>query len=84
VLDDEKLWSLSVYFFENGFSKFSLDLESVADSHYGFVDEAQIREILYRKGDENKYLHEIFRDYIKENDGDTLLATIQSYITAEF
>jgi len=61
-----------------------LDVEGADESHYGFVDEAQIRAKLYRKGDENKYLHEIFRDYIKENDGDTLLATIQSYITAEF
>jgi len=84
ALDDEELCFLSVYFFENGFNKFSLDVEGADESHYGFVDEAQIRAKLYRKGDENKYLHEIFRDYIKENDGDTLLATIQSYITAEF
>ena len=84
-LDTEKCWFLSVYFHDDGkFDKFVLDEEAASDSHYEFVDEAKIRADLYRTGDENGYLHEVFARYIWENSGNKLLFAIRYYITAEF
>lgn len=84
-LDEERLWFLSVYVFENGrFEKYSLDEEAASDSHYEFKEEQRIREKLYVSGDENKYFHEILIRYVKEYGGRALQSLIMPYVTAQF
>ena len=66
-LEPDCWWFLSVFFTEAGdFDMFSLDFEAADDSHYEFTDEKKIRRSIYKTGDENLYLHEIFIRYIKE------------------
>jgi len=84
-LDAGRVWFLSVFFYDDGtFDMFSLDEEDVKEAHYEFRDEQKVRSLLYKEGDENKYLHEVFREYIKESSGYKLLAAIGPAITASF
>ena len=82
-LEDTRYWYLSVFIGEDGsFKTFYLDHEAANDSHYGFTDEYTVRQRIYKEGDEKLYLHDVFRRYISENDGDALLHKIP--VTASF
>lgn len=84
-LDEERVWFLSVFINEDHtFHKFSLDKEVASDSHYEFKAEAEIRKILYQKGDEDKFLHEILIAFLKNQSGEKLLAVLRPYITAQY
>ncbi|MCM1307545.1 MAG: hypothetical protein NC223_02990 [Butyrivibrio sp.] len=84
-LDKARVWFLSVFIKEdNTFSGFSLDEESASDSHYEFKDEAQIRKSLFKEGDEEKYLHEVFIAFVKKQGIKKLFETLQPYITARY
>lgn len=84
-LEEKRLWFLSVFMSEGGaLNKYSLDEESASDSHYEFTDEAKIRSLLYEKGDENRYLDEIFIRWLGSHSGKDLLRLIMPYVTAQF
>lgn len=84
-LDAERIWFLSVFFNDDGtFSNFSLDEEYASDYHYEFYAEDKIRELLYQKGDEGKYFHEILIRYVKNKSGSDLLSLIDPFITMRF
>ena len=84
-LEETRLWFLSVFVNENGtLDKYSLDEEAACDSHYEFINEKKIRRLLYEKGDENRYLHEIFMRYVQKYNGFKLVELIKPYITAQF
>ena len=66
-LEPDRWWFLSVYYLETGeFDRFYLDYEAADDEHYMFKDEEKLRKVLYKKGDEKLYLHEIMIRYIHE------------------
>ena len=66
-LEPDRWWFLSVFFTEAGeFDMFSLDFEAADDSHYEFTDEKKVRRSIYKTGDENLYLHDVFIRFIKE------------------
>lgn len=76
-LENSRYWFLSVFIKDDGSSvKFSLDYEDAHDSHYEFTDEDTVRRRIYKDGDEKLYLHDVFRRYIAETDGNTLLSKI--------
>lgn len=84
-LDEKRNWFLSVFFNDDGtFSSFSLDAEYASDSHYEFYKEDKIRELIYQKGDEDKYFHEILIRYVKNKSGSDLLSLIDPFITMRF
>ena len=84
-LDSKRYWFLSVFFSESGeVEEYSLDYEGANDSHYIFIDEAGVRECLYTRGDEGKYLDEIFSSYIAENSGFALEKKISPFIINSF
>ena len=84
-LEEQRLYFLSVFIHENDvFDMFSFDEEYASDSHYQFKDEEGVRKALYRPGDEDKLLHEIFIEYLKDHKSSELITAIWSYITAEF
>ena len=84
-LDNEGIWFLSVFVHDNGaFDKYCLDCELASDSHYEFSDERAVRKAVYRKGDENMYLAEVFIRVVKQYGGDSLLSAIKPYLTAQF
>ncbi len=84
-LEPKRHWFLSVFVSDSGdLENYSLDHEMAEDSHYEFKNEAAIRKLIYQKGDEQLYLHELFIRCIKENDGFALLKLIYPYITAQF
>ncbi len=84
-LEETRYFFLSVFIREDGtFSKFSLDYEAASDSHYEFVNEAAVRDAVYRPGDEKLLLDEILSRYAREFGGDALLSLIYPYVTAEF
>ena len=77
------LWQLSVYLGRNGeLLKYSMDHRALYDRFYVFTDEDAVRSSLYREGDENRYLHEIIRDYMAANRGDRIVDVIP--VTAQF
>lgn len=84
-LDNSRLWFLSVFIKDDGSSvEFSLDYEAADDSHYMFNDEDTVRRRIYKDGDEKLYLHDVFRRYIAETDGRTLLSKISVTETISF
>ena len=84
-LEETRYWFLSVFIKEDGtFRKFSLDYEAASDSHYEFVNEAAIRDLVYQPGDEKLLFDEILIRYIAQHSGDALLHLISPYITAQF
>ena len=84
-LDEERVWFLSVFINEDRtFNTYCLDKETASDSHYKFKAEAEIRKILYQKGDEEKFLHEILIAFLKHQSGEKLLAVLRPYITAQW
>lgn len=84
-LEEKRLWFLSAFINECGtLDKYSLDKEDAFDSHYEFTDEKAIRNLLYEKGDENRYLDEILSRYLKSHSSAELLNLIMPYVTAQF
>ena len=84
-LENSRYWFLSVFIKDDGSSvKFSLDYEAADDSHYMFTDEDTVRRRIYKDGDEKLYLHDVFRRYIAETDGRTLLSKIPVTETISF
>ena len=49
-----------------------------------FTDEDTVRRRIYKDGDEKLYLHDVFRRYIAETDGRTLLSKIPVTETISF
>ena len=56
----------------------------MSESYYEFKNEAAIREKIYRPGDENKYIEELFIRYIAENSGFKLYEMMKPFFTAQF
>lgn len=84
-LDEHRIWFLSVFFDEEGaVKKFSLDYEAENDSHYVFHDESGVRRALAPDKEENTLLDEIFRDYIIDHGGFTLVDKLEPYITEQY
>ena len=84
-LENSEYWFLSVFIKDDGSSvDFSLDYEAADDSHYMFADEDTVRSRIYKDGDEKLYLHDVFRRYIAETDGRTLLSKIPVTATISF
>ena len=76
-LENARYWFLSVLIKDDGSSiVFFLDREAAYDQHYEFTDEDTVRRRIYKDGDEKLYLHDVFRRYIAETDGNTLLSKI--------
>ena len=59
-----------------------MDYRGLYDRFYVFSDEAAVRSSLYSEGDENRYLHEIIRDFMAANRSDKLIEAIP--VTAQF
>ena len=73
------------FFNDDGtFSNFCLDAEYASDSHYEFYAENMIRKLIYQKGDEDKYFHEILIRYVQKYSGSDLLKLIEPFITMRF
>ena len=86
-LDESRTWFLRIYFDSaTGYLlKYDLDYEGAAyESHYEFKDEAAIRRKMYRVGDEEKYLEDLFIRFIEEHSGFELEAFIAPYVTAQY
>lgn len=63
---------------------YSLNYNSVMESYYDFINESIIRKNIYRPGDEEKYLDEIFIQYIKDRSEYDLVREVAPYTTRQF
>ena len=86
ALEPSNSWFLSVFIAPDCGVSYRIDCEAADDSHYLFEGESAIRDLLYKKGDEELYLHEIFRQYIKKHKGrgDSLISFLHPFITEQY
>ena len=84
-LDEERLWFLSIFTYEDGkLDRYSLDHEAADDSHYEFSDEESVRKALYSPGDEKLSFAEVLIRYTAAHGGNALLNKLYPYITAQY
>ncbi len=86
-LEPTACWFLSVFLCNDDKRiYFSIDYEGANDSHYIFVDEVGVRNLMYRDGDEALFLHSILIRYMKKHrgNGEKLLTLIKPFIVDEY
>ena len=64
--------------------EYSLNYNAEMESYYDFIDESIIRKNIYRPGDEDKYLDEIFIQFIKDRPAYDLVREVAPYTTKQF
>lgn len=86
-LDSKQDWFLIICFDSSSGAlvKYILyEAAGMSESYYEFKNEAAIREKIYRPGDENRYIDELFIRYIAENSGFKLYEMMKPFFTAQF
>ena len=78
-IDSNETWYMQVFFKVDGvLDYYSLDEEVAYDSHYSFRISKEDAERLL--GNQETYLHNLMKDFLKSNTGENLKELLEPYI----